>query len=421
MIAMIGLVVLTVTVITALNYRVFELADWSQAYGRFQRLLESVSETLETSTADARSDVIALRASAPVAGIARASLAGGIDPDGGTTLGAWQEEMASRCIARLTAKAIYRECRFITVADGGRDTVRVDRDNTGATVRVVPDTGRSGNETLLRQTFGLADGDVYVSAVETAGDPGGASVPSLWVATPAFSSDGKPFAIIALAVGLRPAFAQARAAAIPSRPILLAAVPSRLLYVVNEQGEFLVHPDPARELGSSAAPFRLEDEFPSLAGMLQASEIDPRLTRDRTGTLFALGLAPARLAGSTRVLAIVAIPVPDALASFRAVFTTSLVGALAALFCAIVLAIVLARSMSRPIVQMIDAVTAFAHGEPIAVPTAQGGEIGVLAAAFTGMAEEVTEKAAAIRRGAEILDLIISRMADAVLLIDQDA
>ncbi|MGA2128366.1 MAG: ATP-binding protein, partial [Xanthobacteraceae bacterium] len=427
MIAMIGLVVLTVTVIAALNYRVFEVAAGNQAYDRFQRLIAGIAQSLETSTADARPDLIALRASAPAAGIVRASRAGGVDPADGTTLEAWRAKMATRCVAELTAKGLYRECRF-TTADGGRDIVRVDRGGPGAGVRVVPDDEppRRDGADLLRQTIGLADGDVFVSAVEPerqAGPAETANIPILWVAAPAPSFDGTPSGMIALAVDLRPAFVKARAAAIPSRPMLLAAVPSRSIFIVNEHGDFLVHPNPAREFASASAatPFRLEDEFPSLAGTLQAKELDPRLTRDRTGAIFAMGLVPARLAGSTRVVAILAVPLAEALAINKAVLNTSLIGGLAALVCAIILAIIVARSMSKPIVQMTNAVTAFAHGEPMTVPIGQTGEIGVLAAAFTRMAGDVTEKAAAIRRSAEILDLIMSRMADAVLLVDDAA
>jgi signal transduction histidine kinase/ActR/RegA family two-component response regulator len=53
------------------------------------------------------------------------------------------------------------------------------------------------------------------------------------------------------------------------------------------------------------------------------------------------------------------------------------------------------------------------------VPTDASGEIGVLAKAFAGMASEVSEKTAAMRRNAEILDVIMARMADAVLLVDE--
>jgi PAS domain S-box-containing protein len=424
-IAMIGLVVLTVTAITALNYRVFELAGGS--YDRFLGQVAGIAETLEAGTADARSDVVALRRSAPTAGIVRASLAGGVDPDSGLMLDAWREQMASRCVAELTDKPIYRECRFIAVV-GGRDILRVDRGMSGTAVRLAPesDPSRTDGSDLLGRLTGLADGEVYVSAVqaEHAADVGeSADIPILRVATPVLSPDGKPFGIIALTVDLRPALALARAAARPPRSILLAAIPSRSIFVVGEHGDFLVHPDRAREITStpSATPYRLQDEFPSLVGTLQARDLDPRLTHDRTGTRVVAGVAAARLAGSTQVVVIVTIPLAEVIAANKAVFNASLVGGLAALLFAIALAILVARSMSRPIVQMTNAVIAFAHGEPMAVPTRQTGEIGVLAAAITLMGEQVTEKAAVARRSTEILDLIVSRMADAVLVIDEAA
>jgi PAS domain S-box-containing protein len=83
------------------------------------------------------------------------------------------------------------------------------------------------------------------------------------------------------------------------------------------------------------------------------------------------------------------------------VLDSSLLAGIAAVLCALLLSIVFARSLARPLVQMTAAVDAFGRGEPMKIPTAKSGEIGVLARAFARMSSEVQEKRAALEREIE--------------------
>jgi PAS domain S-box-containing protein len=105
---------------------------------------------------------------------------------------------------------------------------------------------------------------------------------------------------------------------------------------------------------------------------------------------------------STRLtVAMVALALLTAMAATTAVSNSSLLGGLATLFGGLVLAIVLARSLTRPLVAMTRAVEAFAGDQPMAVPIAASGEIGMLARAFARMAEDVREKAAVLKRAVD--------------------
>ncbi len=55
-----------------------------------------------------------------------------------------------------------------------------------------------------------------------------------------FTPDGKLFGIFIINVDMRPAFDRVRASARPGESV----------YLVNERGDYLLHPDHAREFGS---------------------------------------------------------------------------------------------------------------------------------------------------------------------------
>src|SRR5262249_38730876 len=154
--------------------------------------------------------------------------------------------------------------------------------------------------------------------------------------------------IMVVNVDMRPAFERIRAAG-----------RGGVVYVANDQGDFLVHPDREREFGfERGRPFRVQDEFPEFAGLLDFDETKPRVVRDHTGERFGLGWDTLRLAGGPRVAVMEAVPYDRILAAGTTV--PSLLGALVIALCAVPLAVLLARSLSRPLVQMTGAVERFA-------------------------------------------------------------
>jgi PAS domain S-box-containing protein len=427
--AMLAHAFITVVMLAAVNYRVFEAFNVESAEERFRQYARDLTTDLEAATAGLPGEVLRLRAAPAIGRIMQASRALAVDTDA-WSLEESRAELAEQCKELLAAPAL-RECRLLGVAHGGRDIVRVDRPAAEDGVRVVPDAElarlppRPIDEDLMRHTFGLADGDVFVSAVETDRQPTAGLRRSalLSVAAPVRTPDRAPFAAVVITIDLDPAFAKIRAAVSPPRPPLLFPLPPRSTFVIDENGEYLVHPDPTRELGNAQSePERLQDDFPGLtAAAWQLDQFGPVMLTDRKGARVVVGLTGARLAGGRRVTLVQVMPFSAAYSTARAMLITTSISGLVAIFCAIAIAVLLARTMSKPIVAMTNAVAAFARGAPMAVPTNSNGEIGVLARAFRRMAEEVTEQTTAMRRTADILDLIMARMADAVLLVDANA
>jgi PAS domain S-box-containing protein len=427
--AMLAHAFITVVLLAAVNYRVFEAANVSGAEERFRQYSKDLATDLEAATAGLPGQLLKLRAAPAVGRIMQASRDSAVGVDG-HTLAEDRAELAKQCKELLAAPGL-RQCRLLGVADGGRDIVRVDHLASEDGVRVVPDgelaqsPPRPSDQGLMRHTFRLADGDVFVSAVETDRQQatGLPRSPLLSVATPVRTPDHAAFAAVIITFDLSSTFAKIRAAVKPPRSPLLFQLPPRSMFVIDENGDYLVHPDPTRELGNAQGePERLQDDFPGLTeAAWQLDQFGPVMMTDRKGARVAVGLTGARLAGGRQVTVVQAVPFSAAYSTAHAVLMTTSVTGLVAILCAIATAFLLARTVSKPIVEMANAVTAFARGAPMAAPTNSSGEIGVLAKAFRRMADEVTEQTAAMRRTADVLDLIMARMADAVLLVDANA
>ena len=413
--AMVALVLLTATAVGLLIYRNVQAEMLAGELERAEIHARALAGELEAHVRNARGDALGFRSAVALAGIVRATLAGGTDPRDGTSEAEWRTRMASRYVAELAAKPSYIQFRIIGVADGGRELVRVYRSD--GMIRIADDAElrRVGEATFFREAIRLPAGYVYVSPIELPQEADGAvpsaREPMLRVATPVHAPNGEVFGVVVIGVDLRPAFDLIRAAARPGQSI----------YVVNEQGDFLMHPDPAREFGFQRGnPRRWQDELPALAAALGPAQRGAHVVTNPSGVRVGAALASVRLAQGPRVAVIATVPYEDLMAPARAVGNSTLIVGLIAVLFAVLLAVLLARSLARPLSQMTRAVEAFASGKPMVVPTHASHELGVLARAFEHMAAEVREKTAAVRRNAEVLDKIVASMADAVLVVDRD-
>ena len=411
--AMVALVVLTAAAVGALTYRNIEAAVVPRALDRLGLEARLLAGGLTSEVSAARSDVLGFRAAVALNGIIRASRAGGVDPVDRTTLDEWRRRMAQRYAVELSVNPLHVQYRIIGAA--GREIVRVDRSGTNGAVRVVPDAElqQKVDRDYFRRTIDMPDGEVYVSPVDLNVERGKIEVPHvpvLRVGTPVYDANGQPFGVFIINVDMRPAFDRIR---------LAVQAPVRV-FVVNDQGDYLVNPDRGREFGFQLGHrFQVKDDFPGLAQGVSDGKRKSTIVTDRGGTRYAAALATVVLAGGTRVTVIDTVPYAEILESFGAVRNASLLAGLAAVLLAIALAIILSRSLTRPLARMTAAVEGFGRGETLEVPTEAGGEIGSLARAFRRMANDVTEKTATIRRNAEIFDTVMGGMTSGVLLIDE--
>jgi PAS domain S-box-containing protein len=407
-VAMVALVLLTATAVGLLTYRNIEAVALPRVLERLGLQSELLAAQLEAGVSGARTDVAGFRSAIGLNMIVRASLSadGAVD---GIALADWRARMAARYAAELVAKSNYDQFRVIGVADGGREIVRVNRSGPNGAIRVVPDSELEAvaDRGYFRDAIRLADGEIFISPVELDRQ----RQPTIRAATPIYTPDGRVFGIVIINVDLRPAFARIRAA---------SARAGGLIFLTNEQGDYLVHPDRSREFAfESAKRDRLQDDFPELARAPALNEVKTGVVRNRAGERFGAAIAAIRLAEGPRVNLIEAVPYSNVVVATAAARDASLLGGLAAVCCAIVLAILLARSLTGPLVQMTAAVEGFGRGAPLPALPKSGDEIGVLAHAFARMASDVREKTEALTREVEERRSITDTALDAFIQADQ--
>jgi signal transduction histidine kinase/CheY-like chemotaxis protein len=409
---MVALVLLTAAAFGVISYRSIESSALPRALERFDLAAQLLATRLAASVNSARGDLVAFRAAPGVAALIRASPDTGGQILDGVSQNNLRRLVGGRFASDLAAKPLYSEFRVIGAS--GREIVRVDRSSPDGPIKIAAegDLRRLGDLDFFRETIALRDGEIYVSPVKLRRDLGAIAVPhqpEMQVATPLFSTDGRPIGVLAITVDMRESFRQIRT----------LGEKFGAIYVVNEAGDYLMHPDPGRafafEFGRSA---RIQDDYVAAAAMLNGDRA-PRIVRDRDGARFSLTLATVALVDGRNISVANTVPYSKILPT-QEVLDSSLLVALAAVIGAILLAALLARRLTRPLAQMTSAIEGLRRGNTMAVPTGDGGEIGMLAHAFQDMAKDVTEKSSALQRNAEIFDTIMTSMSDAVLLIDQD-
>jgi PAS domain S-box-containing protein len=416
---MVALIVLAVAATGALTYHNASIVEVPRALDRLDIHARLLASDLEASVRGSRGDVLGIPTAAAVAieGVRRATRAGGVDPFGGTTLAQWRGGLGGRFAAQLAANPAYHQIRVIGAADGGREIVRAGRMVPGNTVRIASEAELQprGDRDYFQRAMRLRAGEVDISPVELDREHGAIDAPHVPVvraSTPVVGPDGRPFGIVVIDIDLRGPFARAREDARPGGAV----------YIVNTSGDYLVHPDPAREFGFQlGAPSRLQDDFPALAGMLASGKAAPQVVEEHSGAEFGAALAGVRLAEGPQVFVVEAVPYADLAATVTTVRNSTVAAVLVAAIGAVLLAIVLARSLTRPLTQVTAAIDSFGRGEPLSLPTRSSGEIGALARAFDRMAAEVREKTASLETEIAERRRLFASSLDLILIADRES
>ncbi len=392
-IAMILLVALAVFAVGWLGYRSLERALLPRALDRIESHSRLMAAELEGYVAAARNDLAGYRAAPNLATLIRTLQTGVPDPREGLPARSWRERVATGYFAELEAKQTYAMVRLIGIADDYRELIRVDRLGPDNSIRIVPESDlvSRGARPYIMDTLSLAPGDIRVSPVLLDGitsDPK-TGVPILCVGTPVFSPDGKPFGLLMVDLDMRPVFEHLRNAVRPGGE----------LYVVNQRGDYLFHPESDREFASKRGKdTRWQDDFPTLASATGTTERFARILPDSADRPGGVAFAPVLLAGHEWIAVIETIPNTSFMAPALAIRKTAIEVGLIAMLCAAGLAFVVARSLTRPINQLTHAVEGMGRGESVHIPVHAVGETGVLARAFARVMEEVRTKTAELER-----------------------
>lgn len=324
-------------------------------------------------------------------GLMRAHLNGGKDPVTQTPQSAFEERLSTTFIEMLRTRAAYQRIRFIGVANGGKDILRVER--FGNLIERMPDNKleASAQERYFQETLQRMPGEIYLSEPNLDRQFGKITQPHTLVlraAIPIFTTDKEPFGIILINMDfgnvlqdIRPNLAEDRG-----------------LYLTNASGDYLLHPDPtvlyASDLGHER---RIQHDRPQLLKLMGNTKEEKATFQPQdpeSGQVFTFRkyhfnpLTPHQYIG-------IAIEAPYAsiISKTQEVERTGFLFSSGITLVATLAAIFLLRLLIRPLNRVADAVVRYRKGEKdIALPVESPDEIGVLAREFASMMQQKNEE-----------------------------
>ena len=356
-----------------------------------ERSASLVGERLSTVIDDTRLQVMAIASTPPINGIIRARNAGGVDPYDGTTDVLWKERLQTIFAGYLSANPNYLQIRYIGIENNGREIVSVDRAVRRGAVRLCPEDklAQKGEETYFKEALEVPFGKIYVSPIELnrenqiIQEP---YVPTIRIAAVVYEDIARPFGIVIINIDLREFFSKAS----------IVPIEDTSIYLINESGDFLLHPDHSQTFGWEFNKPKLYDtEFPSL----NTANIDPRWSntfKSLSGELLAVGYSRISLPDGKNVYAMVSLPYAEVIASISGIRKSGFIAAGMTALLAIILSALLARMIANPIAKMTQIVESYSFMGSISFPKSVSTEFNVLARSIEKMGAQIKNQAEAL-------------------------
>lgn len=174
--------------------------------------------------------------------------------------------------AMLKAKPEYLKIRFIGVSDHGKELIRVDRQSGSIQTTPPQKLQHKLHRPFVARSMILPPGGIYTSDLNLNQDFGKVVTPHqpvIRMATPIYTSNHKVYGVIVINLLTSELFKKIR------------SNENRFLnlYLVNEKGEFLLHPDRKQQFQFEFGnPKRIQDDFPLLKTSLETPYPQDRYT-----------------------------------------------------------------------------------------------------------------------------------------------
>ncbi|WP_179404444.1 diguanylate cyclase domain-containing protein [Burkholderia guangdongensis] len=285
----------------------------------------------------------------------------------------------------------YLQIRLIARAHFGLERIRADRDSRGIVMVPERELQEKGQFAYVFDTLATMPGRVYLSPIGINHEQGSHAAegrPILRVGTPIVAPDGQTVGALVIDVDLTRVFKR-----------LERDLPTDyLVYLANEWGDFLVHPDPSQTFGfDRGRRVLMQDSFPATRPLFEESRAN--LTLDglahpdqAPSQVLAFTRAPFGLAEGNRFIVLgLSRPLGDVLVSANVLGGHIVRMVLVSSLLALVLAILFARALTRPL-QVLAYATTHVFDDPQAaerLPVSRSDEIGILARCFDGMRSEI--------------------------------
>ncbi|HZZ11922.1 MAG TPA: diguanylate cyclase [Paraburkholderia sp.] len=335
------------------------------------------------------------------------SSAGIVESDDGLGANAGRERLARVYSSFMLNHPEYLQIRLITRRHHGVELIRFDRDGDGV-ARVEGDKlQEKGQFAYVFDTLAFSPGRVYTSPIAVNHEFGAHSAegrPTLRLGTPVANANGAVVGVIIIDIDLSGLLQR-----------LQSDLPSDYqVYLTNEWGDFLVHPDASKTFGfDKGRRVLIQDSFPATKPLFDQTRSEillNGLTRPHQASGQVVAFV-RRSFGATEgnrfVVLGLAKPLADVLAGAHLLGGSIVRIVLIFSVLALVLAVLFARALTMPLQSLAHAAThLFSDDAMAALPLRRTDEIGVLARCFDHLRREIKAQMDALHtKQAELVHL----------------
>ena len=384
------LVIITAVVISGLFYQQQKTLLLQHALDKFSDQILGHSQQLNSRIRELRADTLLIAKVPPVQGLLRAAKNRGIDPQDRSTTTLWTQRLQDIFQVLLETQPDYAQVRFLDAQ--GMELVRVER--RGDRIEVTPSESlqNKADRDYVIDTLQLAEGRVYLSEINLNREFGQVVTPHqemLRSASPVFDEDtGTLAGLVVINMDLGATLHQ-----LASR----FSQGGRTLYVTNDRGDYLVHPDVLRTYGFDLGTIhRMQAEYPASESYFLQGRDQPVLNllpqdtqSNQVLVLNKLFFDPDK---PQRFLAMaIAQAYSTIITEVRETLDKVLAILVILILVATLLSILLSSRVTQPIKLMARAVQAYGKSRDVMpeLPVNRDDEVGVLAQNFQAMAEHV--------------------------------
>ena len=316
-----------------------------------------------------------------------------------------KKELADTFAAMLSAHPEYFQIRLISTSQNGMELVRVDRNGKALTRVPTANLQKRLHYPYVTGTLRLARGDIYLSDITINHEKGTHSAlnkPTMTLSTPVFSRNGKRLGLIAINVDMDGL----------SR-LLKSNLPSAYqLYLSNQWGDFLIHPDDSQTFGfDRGRRILIQDSFEPVSTLIQGKE---------RNVVMNVGAGPQKQGG--HVAAFVRLPFGDIIEKRFVILglsqpinnitrettalrwdTIQIILAFSGL--ALILSALVSRIVTGPLNTMVSAINRFSKDHVISTsPFTRNDELGLLSRSFHDMQTEIMAYLSELNESRKALD-----------------
>ncbi|SDH34324.1 diguanylate cyclase domain-containing protein [Paraburkholderia phenazinium] len=332
--------------------------------------------------------------------------------DDGSGANPSRERLAKVFASFMANHPEYLQIRLIARQHYGLELIRFDRNGQSA-VRV--ETNRlqeKGQFAYVFDTLALPPRGIYISPIAVNHEHGAHSAegkPTLRLATPVAADDGSVVGVMVLDVDLASLL-----------KVLQVDLPRDYqVYLANEWGDFLIHPDASQTFGfDRGRRIFMQDSFPATKPIFEQSKSAVLMNglvrpQQAAGHVLAFIRRPFGAADGNRFIVLgLSKPLSDVLAGANLLGIRIIRMVLVSSVFAFLLAILFARALTQPLQMLAHAATHFFADHTMgALPLRRTDEIGVLARCFDRMRREIRLQ----------LDVLHSKQHELVHLASHDA